>query len=182
MQAHERLGMDVVALAIIAVQMNPAVSGITVHEWLGVLLIVPLAVHLVLNWNWTMTAIDRFLGKIRPTMRSNLVIDSGLFFSMVTVGVSGVLLIPGLAAALGIPVSPLWHVVHFVSADLTLGFFAAHVALHARWMLRTLRRALGSMFRAPASARPKPQAAAVQPMPARAQTAGSAPATTSRGA
>jgi hypothetical protein len=173
MQAHERLGMDVVALAIIAVQMNPAVSGITVHEWLGVLLVVPLAVHLVLNWNWTMTAIDRFLGKIRPTMRSNLVIDSGLFFSMVAVGFSGVLLIPGFAAALGVPVSPMWHVVHFVSANLTLGFFIAHVALHARWMLRTLRRAFDSMLRAPAAA---------PNTPARGQTTSSTPATTSRGA
>jgi hypothetical protein len=173
MQAHERLGVDVVALAIIAVQMNPAVSGVTVHEWLGVLLAAPLAIHLVLNWNWTMTAIDRFLGKIRPTMRSNLVIDTGLFFSMVAVGVSGVLLIPGFAAALGIPVSPLWHVVHFVSANLTLGFFVAHVALHARWMLRTLRRALEAMIRAPAS---------VRPAPSRVQTTSSAPATTSRGA
>jgi hypothetical protein len=182
MRAFDRLGMDVAAFAIIAVQMNPAVSGITIHEWLGVLLIVPLAIHLVLNWSWTVTAIDRFLGKIRPTMRSNLIIDTGLFLSMVAVGLSGVLLIPGFAASVGIPVSPLWHAVHLVTANLTLAFFCAHLALHARWMLNTVRRAFETKPRAPVPARPRPPAAAARPSPERTRTTGSTAVTTSRGA
>jgi hypothetical protein len=122
-------------LALIVVEMNPVATGLVAHEWLGVLLIVPLAVHMVVNWGWVATAIDRFLGKARPTMRLNLIVDAGLFLSMATVGLSGVLLIPGLATAIGVPVSPLWHAVHLASANLALVFSLVHAAQHARWIV-----------------------------------------------
>jgi hypothetical protein len=142
MKARDRLGLDVTALVLIVVQTNPAVSRITIHELLGVVLIVPLAIHVVLNWQWVITAIGKFLGKMRPTMRSNLVIDTGLFLSMVCVGFSGVLVVPGLAPAIGLPTNPLWHAVHLAAANLTIAFFLAHFAFHARWMFNTLRRTI----------------------------------------
>lgn len=150
MQAQDRLGLDLAAMILLVVQTNPGITGIAAHEWIGIALVVPLAVHTILNWGWVMTAVDRFMGRIRPTMRSNLIIDSGLFLSMMTVGVSGVLLIPGLASAIGIPVSPLWHAVHLVSSNLTIAFFLAHLSMHARWMLNVVRR----MFQPPKAPAP----------------------------
>jgi Domain of unknown function (DUF4405) len=138
MQAHGRLGIDVVALAVIAVEMNPAVSGLAVHDWLGILLVVPLAIHLILNWDWVTAVMDR-RRRTRPTMLADLVVDTGLFLSMVGVGVSGVLLLPGFARSLAVSVSPVWHAVHLATANLTVVFCVAHVALHARWMLNATR-------------------------------------------
>jgi hypothetical protein len=140
MKARDRLGLDVTALLLIVVQTNPAISRITIHELIGVALIVPLATHVVLNWTWVTTAIGKFLGKMRPTMRFNLVIDTGLFLSMVCAGFSGVLIVPGLAPAIGLSASPLWHAVHLAAANLTIAFLLAHFSLHARWMFNALRR------------------------------------------
>lgn len=142
MQASQRLGLDLTALVLITVQANPAFSGLTVHEVTGLMLVVPLAIHVTLNWSWALTAIDRFLGKVRPSMRSNLIVDTGLFMSMMTVGISGLLIVPGLADVLRIPVSPLWHSVHLAASNLTVAFLLAHVALHGRWMLNVARRVL----------------------------------------
>jgi hypothetical protein len=152
MQARDRLWLDLAAMTFLVVQTNPGISGIPIHQWIGIAMVVPLATHTILNWNWVMTAVGRFMGKIRPAMRSNLIIDAGLFLSMMTAGVSGVLLVPGLAATVGVPVSLLWHAVHLAAANLAIGFFLAHLFMHARWMLDVVRR----MFqppKAPATAR-----------------------------
>jgi hypothetical protein len=164
MGAHERLGLDLTALVLVAVLANPVVTGIASHTWIGVIAIVPLLVHMVLNWSWTVTAVDRFLGKIRPTMRTNVVIDFGLFLSMVTVSISGAMVTPGFAVWIGLSASPLWHAVHLASSNMSIIFLVAHIALHLRWMVSTAsRRPRGRSFvRLPASA----ATAATLPTPA----------------
>jgi hypothetical protein len=139
-KANQRLMLDMGAFALITLQTNPAFSGLPIHEITGLVLVVPLAIHVVLNWSWVMTAIDRFLGNVRPSMRYNLIVDMGLFLSMMTVGISGLLIMPGLAGLARIPVSPIWHSVHLAGSNLTIAFFTAHFALHGRWMLNVSRR------------------------------------------
>lgn len=158
MGVRERLGLDLAALTLVATLANPVVTGVALHIWIGVLTILPLIVHLVLNWSWSVTAVDRFLGKIRPTMRANVVIDLGLFLSMVTVSVSGAMVTPGFAGLLGLPTTPLWHAVHLASSNMSIFFLVAHVALHVRWMVSTASRKPRS--RVPArSTRPLPTTA-----------------------
>lgn len=140
MKAQDRLGLDVSAMLLIVIQSNPVVTRMTIHEVIGLVLIVPLATHVILNWAWVTTAIGKFTGKMRPTMRLNLIVDTGLFVSMVGVGMSGVLLVPGLAVQIALPASPLWHAAHLAMANLTVAFFLAHFGLHARWMFNQLRR------------------------------------------
>jgi hypothetical protein len=159
MQANQRLMLDLSAFALITLQTNPALSGLPVHEITGLVLVIPLAIHVILNWSWAMTAIDRFLGKVRPSMRYNLVVDTGLFLAMMTVGISGALIMPGLAEITRIPVSPLWHSIHLAASNLTVAFFAAHFLLHGRWMLNVVRRMFNGMSGAPGGAGARPRTA-----------------------
>lgn len=39
MSARERLALDLSVLAIVVAAANPVLTGITLHEWLGVMLI-----------------------------------------------------------------------------------------------------------------------------------------------
>lgn len=140
MGARGRLHLDLTALTILAALSNPVVTGVALHIWLGVLVIVPLLVHAILNWSWTVTAIDRFLGRIRPAMRTNVVVDVGLFLSMVATSVSGAMVTPGFALSVGLETGPLWHAVHLASSNMSIFFLIAHVALHVRWMVSTASR------------------------------------------
>jgi len=142
MSARERLALDLAIFALVIAAANPAITGLPLHEWLGIVLVVPALVHLILNWDWVLRAIGGFLGRIRTVARVNLVIDMGLFVSLVAVTLSGFLVIPGLASALGLEISPVWHLVHLVSSNLTVAFALAHFALHGKWMWSVLRRLL----------------------------------------
>ena len=152
MSARERLALDLTVLAIVVAAANPALTGITLHEWLGMVLVVPALTHLIVNWEWVVRAASGFFGRIRTVARVNLVVDAALFVSVVGVTVSGFLVIPGLATSLGIQASSLWHAVHLLSSNLTVAFTVAHFALHAKWMAKVAGRVITPHQAAPGQA------------------------------
>jgi hypothetical protein len=167
MNAIERLAIDLVALAGLVFAANPVLTGIGVHEWVGLAVAIPLIVHLIVNWDWVMRTLANFVRNASTTPRVNLVVDIALLVSGVAVTLSGALVVPGWAAAIGLPADPLWHVVHLVAADAVIGLTTVHFALHARWVVRAFAR----LAEDPAPAR--------QPLPAVAATpVAAAPATT----
>ena len=140
MSARERLVLDVTVLVAVLAAANPAITGIALHEWVGIVLTVPALVHLVVNWDWVVRTVVGFLGKIRAASRVNLAVDAALFIAVVGVTLSGFLVIPGLAASLGLQASPFWHAVHLATSDLTVALMVGHVVLHARWIAQVMRR------------------------------------------
>ena len=170
MSARERLVLDLTVLAIVVAAANPALTGISLHEWLGVVFVVPALVHLVLNWEWVARAVAGFVGKIRTVARVNLVIDAALFISVVGVTLSGFMVIPGLANSLGLQASSLWHAVHLLTSDTTVAFALLHFALHWKWVSSVARRIVAPPstppVRAPATARPTATTGRHAPIPA----------------
>ena len=144
MSARERLALDLTVFAIVVAAANPVLTGITLHEWLGVVLIVPALVHLIVNWEWVASAVLAFLGRIRTVARVNLVVDAGLFLSIIGVTLSGFMVIPGLASALGLQAATLWHPVHLVASNLVVAFTLLHFALHWQWVTGVVRRMIAA--------------------------------------
>ena len=144
MSAYERLAVDIVILAAVIAAANPVETGLGVHEWIGLSLTVPALVHLVVNWDWVARAVGQFFRRAKAMPRVNLIVDAGLFVSLVGVTLSGLLVVPGLAASLGVNASGAWHSVHLITSDFTVAFTVAHLALHARWIVDVGRRMVGS--------------------------------------
>ena len=103
-------------------------------------LIVPALVHLIVNWEWGGRAVSAFFGRIRKVARVNLVVDAALFLSVIGVTLSGFMVIPGLASALGLQAATLWHPVHLITSNLTVAFTLLHFALHWQWVAGVVRR------------------------------------------
>ena len=170
MTPRERLLLDLTIFAVVVAAANPAVTGISLHEWLGFVLVVPTLAHLLVNWEWVLRTVVMFLGKLRTASRANLFVDAGLFGSLVAVTLSGVLVIPGLATSTGLDVSSAWHGVHLLASNLAIGFTLAHFALHWRWVASVAGRWLFPAAPAPVARRATAPAAtaAAQPTPSSA--------------
>ncbi len=156
MTPRERLALDITIFAVVLAAANPLVTGIALHEWLGFVLVLPALVHLVVNWDWVLRVVSNLFGRVRNASRINLAIDAGLFGSLVAVTVSGVLVIPGLAASLGLNLSGQWHAVHLTASNLTVAFSLAHFALHWRWVANVARRWTGASLSPVATERVSP--------------------------
>lgn len=151
MSAPKRLLLDAALAIALLTAANPALTGISVHEWLSLAVVTPLLAHLVLNWEWTARMTRVFFDRALDMPRLNLLVDSVLFVSTVAVMLSGFMVSHVIAGLLGLPTTPsaLWSAVHSVSADSTVLLLLAHFALHWRWIVRVASRWLAAETPAP---------------------------------
>ena len=138
MSARARLWLDLALFGALFLAYNPAWTRIAVHEWLSVIIVVPLLFHVIINWDQTLAILRRFAQIVRATPKVNLVVDAALFVAAVTVMLSGLLVSQYVLRAVGISVTPtaLWVSAHRWSADATILLLLVHFALHWRWILR----------------------------------------------
>ena len=137
MSARARLWLDLALFGALFLAYNPAWTRVAVHEWLCVIMVVPLLFHVVINWDQTLQILRRFAQLVRTTPKVNLVVDAALFVAAVTVTLSGLLISQSVAGAIGVTIVPssLWVSTHAWSADATILLLLVHFALHWRWIV-----------------------------------------------
>ena len=140
MSRRSRFFIDIALLVGLLVANDPARTGLAIHEWLSIALIVPLLVHLVINWEWTVHVTKRFFERLFRVSRLNLVVDVALFVSTVAVMVSGLAVSSVVAGFLGVgnASNALWVAVHEASASATIVLLLTHFVLHGGWFVTTL--------------------------------------------
>lgn len=141
MSSRYRLLLDVGLFAALVVAYAPSMTGLSVHEWLSLAILVPFLLHMVLNWDWVIRVAKGAMVRLRATTIVNAVVDLALFVSAVTVVLSGLLVSQVVMGTFGleISVSGLWSTVHSVSADTTVALLLLHFVLHAQWMARVFQ-------------------------------------------
>ena len=144
MSRRSRFFIDIALLIGLLVANDPARTGLAIHEWLSIALTVPLLVHLVINWEWTVHVTKRFFERLFRVSRLNLVVDVALFVSTVAVMLSGLAISSVVAGFLGVgnAANELWAAVHAASASATIVLLLTHFALHGGWFVATLNAML----------------------------------------
>ncbi len=142
MSTKTNLWVDAAILAGFLVVFEPNLTGIPVHEWLGLALAATLIAHVVLHWDWTVRVSVRFFRRLLSESRLNLVLDLALFAAYVLVMLSGLMISGSLlpAAVFHPAASPAWHLLHSISASASLIVTGLHIALHWRWIAAAVRR------------------------------------------
>lgn len=144
MSARYRILLDVALLAAIVVAYAPSLTGVPLHEWLSIAILVPFIVHLAINWEWVIRVAKGALARLRAATAINAIVDVALFVAAVTVVLSGLLISQAVLPTLGLSLgaSAIWHSLHSLSADATIVLLLVHFALHAKWMAAVLGNAL----------------------------------------
>ena len=136
---------------------NPSLTGLPIHEWLGISFIAVLVTHLVLHWDWVVNMTKTFFNKLIHESRLNYVVNALLFVAFTAVMFSGILISRNVMEFFGIQISasPAWRSIHSLSANLTLLFTGLHFALHWRWIVTNVSRYIVSpvtgLFKQPVS-------------------------------
>jgi len=145
MSARNRLLLDIALFAAIVMAYAPSATGISVHEWLSLAIVIPTLLHLILNWDWVVRTADKLMSRLSSVSKLNLVVDVALFVAAVAVTVSGLMVSQAISATLGFSATAtaLWSEVHSLAADATMLLLFVHFGLHAKWMARILQSGLG---------------------------------------
>jgi len=134
--------LDVALLIVFMLVSAPITTGITLHEWLGLIIFVPVLYHLLWHWKWVVGVFTQATRKLPGQTKFAKWFNLGLFVMIIVAGVSGLMMSEALLPALGWQVAPdnFWLTVHKVSATLMMFLIGVHLALHWRWVANQLRR------------------------------------------
>lgn len=135
-------------------------TGLVLHQWLGVAVGLLAAYHFLSHWDWVKSVARRFLGQTPGQARRYFLVDAGLMLGFALILVTGLVISSWLALPLENYAA--WKNIHVVASIVTLLIVVVKIGLHWRWIVKTAQRFL--VPTAPAAA-----SLPMQPIPALAR-------------
>jgi hypothetical protein len=136
-----KLVLDIsLAVAFLAL-MEPRATGLSLHEWGGLLICVAFLIHNLLNGEWILGVTRGFFSHLPARTRLNYILDWLLFIGLVLIVVSGL----GIARTIDFSWLPLpenrwlWRSLHGSAAIFTLLVIGGHIGLHWNWVMCQFR-------------------------------------------
>jgi len=120
-------------------------TGLELHQWLGVAVGALALYHLITHWTWVLTVTQRFIGKTSGRSRLYYFSDFVILVGFFLIGFSGLVL----STWFDLPLANYdeWRQVHIYASILTLVLVVVKIALHGRWVVTTAKK----IFAAPAA-------------------------------
>lgn len=140
MNAKKNLVIDLVALVVYLLVATPALTGVPLHEWLSLGLLVVLFVHVVAHVPWIVDAASG-MRQTTGSVRGNLVLDVLILGAFAVVMVSGFGISGEVMRTFGYYAQGyyFWNPLHAVAAKVLLALLLVHVVVHVKWSYQVLR-------------------------------------------
>lgn len=142
------LWLDTLLLLLFLLCLSPRMTGLSLHEILGIAIFVPILIHLLLSWSWIRHALTAFA---TSTMRGkvNLVINSLLFILMMIEIISGLAI-----SEVAVPFFDIhtindrtWRALHNLTLNYTVLLVGLHIAMNWKWILNAIQKNIPQTFR-----------------------------------
>ena len=113
-------------------------TGLGVHQWLGVAVAAIGGIHLWRHRDWVVSVTRRLFGRTSSQARLYYWIDVALFAGLGFVAVSGLLISSWFNLSLSN--YDLWSNLHITVSVMTLPILVLKIALHARWIIQVAQK------------------------------------------
>jgi len=113
-------------------------TGVALHQWLGIAIGAVAGYHLLTHWNWVKAVTDRFFKQTSTQLRLYYVIDATVLIGLATIIVTGLVISTWFDLAL--TNYALWKSLHVIASIGTLAAVVIKLELHWRWIIATARR------------------------------------------
>ena len=134
---RKSLAVDATCLLVYLVAANPAVTGIGVHEWVGIGVLLAFLVHVAMHVDWVVEAVKSAVARPSWVRTGNLVLDALIVVAFMTVTVSGLMVSGAVLAAFGLYADGyyFWDPLHATAAKVLLALLLVHVVAHGKWLV-----------------------------------------------
>ncbi|MFN8597541.1 MAG: cytochrome b/b6 domain-containing protein [Anaerolineae bacterium] len=113
-------------------------TGVAVHQWLGIAIGLGAGYHLLTHWTWVKSVTDRFFKQTSGQARLYYVIDAAVLIGLATIVVTGLVISTWLNLTLTNFAA--WKSLHVIASMSTLLAVVVKIGLHWRWIISTARR------------------------------------------
>ena len=140
--------VDALLFALFVVVVNVPLTGLAIHEWLGIGIAIAVVVHILQHANWVVTTTRRLLFSTSLQNRVNYVLVVGIFIGFVSIIVSGLLISEVALPWIGItpPGGSFWLWLHLASVGWIIWLTAIHLAVNWRWIASASDRLIFKRF------------------------------------
>jgi len=115
-------------------------TGVSVHQWLGVAVATLAGYHLLAHGQWVASVTQRFFGRTSNQARRFYLVDAGLLIGFAAIGVTGLAISAWLNLALTDYAA--WRTIHVLASVITLGLVVVKIGMHWRWIVNVAGRRL----------------------------------------
>ena len=127
---------------------NVPLTGLAIHEWLGIAIAIGMVVHIIQHANWVATTTRRLFSATSLQNRVNYLLMVGIFIGFVSIIASGLLIsevaLPWLGVTLRSQPFMLW--LHLASVGWVIWLTAIHLAVNWRWIVSASDRLIYKRF------------------------------------
>jgi len=110
-------------------------TGISIHQWLGVGTAFATGLHLLLHWDWVKSVSARFFGRTSKQARAFYLVDVLLLIGFASILFSGLVISTWFSLSLSQPA--LWINLHILVSVLSLLVLLVKIGIHWRWISKT---------------------------------------------
>jgi len=123
-------------------------TGLELHQWIGVFASVLAVYHLLSHWDWVSAVTQRFFGRISGKACQYYVLDMLMLTGFAVIAVTGLVI----SAWLNLTLTnyPAWLTVHITASIITLLVLVLKLALHSYWIATAVRGAFALQSPQPA--------------------------------
>ena len=134
--------VDAVLFAVFLAVVNVPLTGLAVHEWLGIFIGVGFTIPLLQHGVWIVTTTRRFMTASSLQNRFNYLLMIGLFVGFASIIVSGLLISDVALPWIGVTPNggTFWLWLHLGSVGWVIWLTAIHVATNWRWIAHAAER------------------------------------------
>ena len=138
--------LDTALLIIFLLLLSPRLTGLKLHEILGVILFIPLIIHLLLSWRWIKNSLQKFFKTASTRTKFNFFLNTVLFILTITALFSGILISQVVLPYFGIKTidDSSWRFVHNAPLNFVVLFVGLHIAINWRWVVSVFKKGLSS--------------------------------------
>lgn len=120
------------------------ITGVGIHQWIGIFGGLLAAYHLLSHWNWVTAVSQRFFSKANLLVRLKYIVDGSLFVGFLFIICTGLVISSWLNINLTHYSS--WLSIHIWLSILTLLMLLLKIGLHWKWISRATRSALQNLI------------------------------------
>jgi hypothetical protein len=113
-------------------------TGLALHQWLGVAGGLLAGYHLVLHWDWVKSVARRWFGRTSRQARIYFLVDAGLMLGLALIVATGVVISSWLSLAL--ENYSAWRNAHVAASIVTLLLVVGKIGLHWRMIVNAIRQ------------------------------------------
>lgn len=138
----KNLIIDIIALVVYLVVANPVLTGIDIHEWLGLGVFVVFLVHVIMHFDWIVDTSKGLMTSPSWARQGNLIVDVLTLIMFIVVFVSGLGVSGAVLPAFGLYADGyyFWDPLHLISAKVLLALIVIHMVVHWKWIFALFKK------------------------------------------